>query len=121
MDGKTRIMVGEFFGQGNIILCDESMQILAILNPIEVRHRTLKAGFRYVHPPVRGIDVFTISVEQLRAMRSAAEKDLDILRWIGRNISLPKKFVEEIARKAGIANKKVAQFQMMIWKKCTTR
>ena len=109
MDGKTRIMVGEFFGQGNIILCDESMQILAILNPIEVRHRTLKAGFRYVHPPVRGIDVFTISVEQLRAMRSAAEKDLDILRWIGRNISLPKKFVEEIARKAGIANKKVAQ------------
>ena len=109
MDGKTRIMVGEFFGQGNIILCDESMQILAILNPIEVRHRTLKAGFRYVHPPVRGIDVFTISVEQLRAMRSAAEKDLDILRWIGRNISLPKKFVEEIARKAGITNKKVAQ------------
>ena len=109
MDGKTRIMVGEFFGQGNIILCDESMQILAILNPIEVRHRTLKAGFRYVHPPVRGIDVFTISVEQLRAMRSGAEKDLDILRWIGRNISLPKKFVEEIARKAGIANKKVAQ------------
>lgn len=109
MDGKTRIMVGEFFGQGNIILCDESMQILAILNPIEVRHRTLKAGFRYVHPPVRGIDVFTISVEQIRAMRSAAEKELDILRWIGRNISLPKKFVEEIARKAGIANKKVAQ------------
>jgi predicted ribosome quality control (RQC) complex YloA/Tae2 family protein len=109
MDGKTRIMVGEFFGQGNIILCDESMQILAILNPIEVRHRTLKAGFRYVHPPVRGIDVFTLSVEQLRAMRSAAEKDLDILRWIGRNISLPKKFVEEIARKADIANKKVAQ------------
>ena len=74
MDGKTRIMVGEFFGQGNIILCDESMQILAILNPIEVRHRTLKAGFRYVHPPVRGIDVFTISVEQLRAMRSASGK-----------------------------------------------
>jgi predicted ribosome quality control (RQC) complex YloA/Tae2 family protein len=109
MDGKTRIMVGEFFGQGNIILCDESMQILAILNPIEVRHRTLKVGFRYVHPPVRGIDVFTISVEHLRAMRSAAEKDLDILRWIGRNISLPKKFVEEIARKTGIANKKVAQ------------
>lgn len=109
MDGKTRIMVGEFFGQGNIILCDESMQILAILNPIEVRHRTLKTGFRYVYPPVRGIDVFTISVEQLRAMRSAAEKDLNILRWIGRNISLPKKFVEEIARKAGIANKKVVQ------------
>ncbi|HET7389205.1 MAG TPA: NFACT family protein, partial [Nitrososphaeraceae archaeon] len=109
MDGKLRTIVGEFFGQGNIILCDESMQILAILNPIEVRHRTLKAGFRYTPPPVRGIDVFDLSVEQLRSMRSAAEKDLDVLRWIGRNISLPKKFVEEIAKRAEVAKMKVAQ------------
>lgn len=109
LDGKTRIMIAEFFGQGNIILCDESMQILAILNPIEVRHRTLKVGFRYAYPPVRGIDVFALSVEQLRTMRSAAEGDLDILRWIGRNISLPKKFVEEIVRRAAISTKKVTQ------------
>ena len=109
MDGKLRTIVGEFFGQGNIILCDESMQILAILNPIEVRHRTLKSGFRYTPPPVRGIDVFDLSVEQLGSMRSAAEKDLDVLRWIGRNISLPKKFVEEIAKRAEVAKMKVAQ------------
>jgi predicted ribosome quality control (RQC) complex YloA/Tae2 family protein len=109
MDGKFRTIVGEFFGQGNIILCDESMQILAILNPIEVRHRTLKTGFRYTPPPVRGIDVFDLSVEQLGSMRSAAEKDLDVLRWIGRNISLPKKFVEEVAKRAEVAKMKVAQ------------
>ena len=109
MDGKSRTIVGEFFGQGNIILCDENMQILAILNPIEVRHRTLKAGLRYTPPPIRGIDVFDLSVEQLWSMRSAAEKDLDVLRWIGRNISLPKKFVEEIAKRAEVAKMKAAQ------------
>ena len=58
VDGKVRIIIAEFFGDGNIILCDENMQILAVLTPIEVRHRTLKAGFRYVPPPARGIDVF---------------------------------------------------------------
>ena len=109
MDGQVRNLIGEFFGQGNIILCDEKMRILAILNPIEVRHRTLKPGFQYVNPPSRGIDVFDLSVQHLRSMRTAAEKDLDILRWIGRNVSLPKKFVEEIVVRTGIENKKAAQ------------
>src|SRR5690242_3526894 len=65
MDGQVRNLIGEFFGQGNIILCDEKMRILAILNPIEVRHRTLKPGFQYVNPPSRGIDVFDLSVQHL--------------------------------------------------------
>jgi predicted ribosome quality control (RQC) complex YloA/Tae2 family protein len=29
-------------------------------------------------------------------------KNLDVLRWIGRSISMPKKFVEEVAKRAGI-------------------
>src|SRR5919202_5333218 len=53
MDGKRRIVVGEFFGQGNIILCDENKIILAILSPIEVRHRILRTGLNYAYPPVR--------------------------------------------------------------------
>jgi predicted ribosome quality control (RQC) complex YloA/Tae2 family protein len=109
MDGENRTLIGEFFGQGNIILCDEKMRILAILNPIEVRHRTLKVGFQYVNPPSRGIDVFDLSVQDLVSMRRTAEKDLDILRWIGRNVSLPKKFVEETVARTGIDNKKAAQ------------
>ena len=39
-DDKVRILIVEIFGKGNIILCDESMKILWILNPVEVRHRT---------------------------------------------------------------------------------
>jgi predicted ribosome quality control (RQC) complex YloA/Tae2 family protein len=100
-DGKVRIVVGEFFGDGNIIICNENMQIIAILNPIQVRHRTLNVGLRYVYPPARGIDVFNITLDQMLSLRDGA-KNLDVLRWIGRNISMPKKFVEEVINRASI-------------------
>ncbi|MFZ0514188.1 MAG: ribosome rescue protein RqcH [Candidatus Nitrosopolaris sp.] len=109
-DGKSRVIVVELFGIGNIILCDEKMQILAILNPIQVRHRVLKRGHQYFPPPTRGIDVLDITLEQLQTMRNSIDaKDLDVLRWLGRNISIPKKFVEEIVSRAGISATNVGQ------------
>jgi predicted ribosome quality control (RQC) complex YloA/Tae2 family protein len=109
-DGKTRVIVAELFGIGNIILCDENMEILALLNPIQVRHRVLKRGHKYVPPPTRGIDVLDITLEQLQNMRNSVDaKNLDVSRWLGRNISIPKKFVEEIIRSAGISTTNVGQ------------
>jgi len=108
-DGKVRTVVGEFFGDGNIIICNEDMHIIAILNPLHVRHRTLNVGLRYVYPPARGVDVFNITLDQMLSLRDGA-KNLDVLRWIGRNISMPKKFVEEVINRAGIqADKHAAQ------------
>jgi predicted ribosome quality control (RQC) complex YloA/Tae2 family protein len=107
LDGKMRVVVCEFFGDGNIAICDENMQITAILNSIEVRHRTLSVGLRYAYPPARGVDVFDITIEQMLSLRSEA-KNLDALRWIGRSISMPKKFVEEVAKRAGIESKLAA-------------
>jgi predicted ribosome quality control (RQC) complex YloA/Tae2 family protein len=100
-DGKVRVIVCEFFGEGNLAICDENMQIIAILNRIEVRHRTLGVGLRYAFPPSRGVDVFEVTLDQMLALRNEA-KNLDVLRWIGRSISMPKKFVEEVAKRAGI-------------------
>ncbi len=101
LDGQARVAVCEFFGGGNIAICDEGMKILAILNPIQVRHRTLAVGLKYAFPPSRGIDVFQLTQDQLMSLRDMS-KDLDVLRWIGRGVSMPKKFVEEVARRAGI-------------------
>ena len=101
LDGSARMVVCEFFGDGNIAICNEDMQIIAILNSIEVRHRTLKVGLRYAFPPSRGVDVFNLSLEQLLTLRNEA-KNLDVLRWIGRSVSMPKKFVEEVAKRSGI-------------------
>src|SRR5919202_1947410 len=109
MDGKSRVVIGEFFGQGNIILCDENMLILATLSPIEVRHRILRTGLPYVYPPARGNDVFDLSFEQLQYLRSTSEKDLDVLRWLGRSTSMPRRFVEEIATRVSVQSKKMGQ------------
>ena len=106
-DSRVRVVVCEFFGEGNLAICDESMQIITILNPIQVRHRTLGAGLRYAYPPARGVDVFEVTLGQLLALRNEA-KNLDVLRWIGRGISMPKKFVEEVAKRAGIEPDKLA-------------
>lgn len=106
-DDRVRIIIAEFFGEGNIVLCDQNMQILAILNPIEVRHRTLRVGLRYAFPPSRGVDVFQITFEQLISLKKEA-KSLDVLRWIGRGVSMPKKFVEEVAKRAGVSAKQTA-------------
>lgn len=110
LDGKKRVIVAELFGIGNIILCDENMKILALLNPIQVRHRILKKGHQYFPPPTRGIDVLDITLEQLHNMRNKTDaKELDVSRWLGRNISIPKRFVEEIIRKASISSTNVGQ------------
>ncbi|HEY8140683.1 MAG TPA: NFACT RNA binding domain-containing protein, partial [Nitrososphaera sp.] len=73
-----------------------------------VRHRTLRVGLRYAFPPSRGVDVFDITLEQLLSLRGEAAKNVDALRWIGRSISMPKKFVEEVARRAGVQASKQA-------------
>jgi predicted ribosome quality control (RQC) complex YloA/Tae2 family protein len=106
-DGRVRIVVCEFFGGGNLAICDESMKIIAILSPIEVRHRTLDVGLRYAYPPARGVDVFEVTLEQMLKLRDEA-KNLDVLRWTGRSVSMPKKFVEEVAKRAGIEADKQA-------------
>ncbi len=107
LDGQARIVVCEFFGDGNIAICDEEMKILAILNPIQVRHRTLAVRLKYAFPPSRGADIFALSPAQLLSLRDKF-KDLDVLRWIGRGLSMPKKFVEEVAKRADVEGSRLA-------------
>ncbi|MDW0271107.1 MAG: ribosome rescue protein RqcH [Nitrososphaeraceae archaeon] len=100
-DNKERKLVVEIFGKGNIILCDESMKILWILNPVEVRHRILKTGLEYVLPPNRGEDVFQISLEGMKKSRDSQPENTDLVRWLAKCTSLPRKYVEEILLHSG--------------------
>ncbi len=90
---KEFILVGEFFGDGNIILCNKEMKILALLHSIDVRHRKLCVGLSYTPPPQKGLNVFEISKEHINEIKTS---DLAVANWVGRTFGLPKKFVEEI-------------------------
>ncbi len=109
IDNNIKILVLEFFGNGNIILCDSSMSILSILSPLVVRHRTLKPGLKYIFPPEKGQDVFNITFEQFLESCNVIDTNLDIPRWLGRTIALPKKFVEEIIYRSNVEKKLVKE------------
>jgi predicted ribosome quality control (RQC) complex YloA/Tae2 family protein len=103
-----RILVAELFADGNIVLCDEESNILAILKPIEAKHRTLRVGTVYEFPPRRGIDVLTISMDDFVNMSNNVESSgLQVVKWVGRVTSLPRKFVEEIVRRSNVQTETV--------------
>jgi predicted ribosome quality control (RQC) complex YloA/Tae2 family protein len=110
LDRKIRYLICEFFGQGNIIICDETMKIISLLNPLEVRHRTLHIGLKYAPPPSYSSDIFNITIEEFESKFQNETKNLEITKWLGRILSLPKKFVEEILFRARIStNKKIKE------------
>ena len=108
-DDKIRILVVEIFGKGNFILCDETMKIIWILNSIEVRHRTLKPGLQYTLPPNRGEDVLQISLESMSRNFSQVPENTEVVKWLGKSTSLPRKYVEEIISESGVDRKLVEQ------------
>ena len=99
---KEFTLIVEFFGDGNIILCNEERKILALLHSIDVRHRQLRVGLEYTPPPEDGLDVLNLTKESFRELFSTS----GIGKTIGRGLGLPKKYVEEIIRLSGIDPKK---------------
>jgi len=89
------ILIGEFFGDGNIILCNKEMKILSLLHSIDVRHRKLGVGLSYVSPPLSGLNILEISKENIQEIKTSSTP---VVRWIGRTLGLPGKYAEEIIR-----------------------
>ncbi|HYL66455.1 MAG TPA: ribosome rescue protein RqcH [Nitrosopumilaceae archaeon] len=93
------VLVGEFFGDGNIVLCNKEMKILSLLHSIDVRHRKLNVGFNYELPPLGGLNIFEMALKDLIDIKSVSTA---IVRWIGRTLGLPTKYAEEIMKRANI-------------------
>ncbi|NWJ28648.1 fibronectin-binding domain-containing protein [Marine Group I thaumarchaeote] len=102
--GKEFVLVGEFFGDGNILLCNNDMKILALQHSIDVRHRKLRVGLDYTQPPKSGLDIFNISESDFDDLKTT---DLVAGKWFGRTLGLPKKYVEGIFGNANIDSKKI--------------
>jgi len=102
--GKEFILVGEFFGDGNIILCSKEMKILALQHSIEVRHRKLSVGLEYAEPPENNLDIFNLTESNFDELRTT---DLISAKWFGRTLGLPKKYVESIFEITNIDRKKI--------------
>ena len=96
---KEFVIVGEFFGDGNIILCNKEMKILALQHSIDVRHRKLHIGLQYEPPPSSGLNVFEMVKKDLDGLK---ESPVQCAKWIGRTLGLPKKYAEEVCKRGKI-------------------
>tara|TARA_B100000470_G_scaffold221589_1_gene212395 strand:- start:1280 stop:3199 length:1920 start_codon:yes stop_codon:yes gene_type:complete len=97
------ILIIEFFGDGNLLLCNYNKKILALLHSIDVRHRQLRIGVDYNPPPTDGIDVINFKKDEFKKILSSSTT---IGKTIGRGLGLPKKYVEEIIRLSSIKREK---------------
>ncbi|MCE2505134.1 MAG: NFACT family protein [Nitrosopumilaceae archaeon] len=102
--GKEFVLVGEFFGDGNILLCNNEMKILALQHSIDVRHRKLSVGLEYIQPPQSGLDIFNLSESDFDEIKIT---DLIAAKWFGRTLGLPKKYAEGIFEIANVDPKKI--------------
>ena len=102
--GKEFILVGEFFGDGNILLCNNEMKILALQHSIEVRHRKLSVGLDYTQPPENNLDIFNLTESDFDELKNI---DLIAAKWFGRTLGLPKKYVESVFEITNIDPKKI--------------
>ena len=103
---KEFVIVGEFFGDGNILLCNKEMKILALQHSIDVRHRKLSVGINYATPPQSGLDIFNVKESDFFDLKTS---DLIAGKWLGRTLGLPKKYVEGIFEMSEIDSKKIGQ------------
>ncbi len=92
-------LIAEFFGGGNLIVTDGEERILALFKRIEVRHRKLAQGLTYTPPPPRGRSPFDAGLDPLEGF---SKSGLDIARYLGRELALSRKYVEEVLHRAGI-------------------
>ncbi|MEM2873018.1 MAG: ribosome rescue protein RqcH [Nitrososphaerales archaeon] len=95
-------LIGEFFGEGNIILTDKDDIIISALRKLKVRHREVLPRMRYSLPPYKGLNINSLNLDDLLPLLSSK---LEASRWLGRNLSLSKKYVEEILARAEIGPK----------------
>lgn len=100
--GKEFVLVGEFFGDGNILLCNNQMKILALQHSIDVRHRRLGVGLEYTLPPQNSLDIFNITETDFTDLKTT---NLSAVKWLGRTMGLPKKYAEGIFTIANIDSK----------------
>ena len=94
---KEITLVSEFFGDGNLLLCNDNMKILALLHSMEVRHRKLSVGLEYTTPPQ---DDFDILKKEFDEFKQEITSSVPIAKTVGKLLGLPRRYTEEIMKQA---------------------
>ena len=86
------VLIIEFFGEGNILLCNYNKKILALMHSIDVRHRQLRVGLEYKPPPQDGIDIIDLKKKEFKEVLLTSTS---IGKIVGRSLGLPKNMLKK--------------------------
>lgn len=98
-DVQFRLYI-EFFGKGNVVLCDANNTILGALYYHEYRDRTIKVKETYKHPVMRH-DVFSLSEDDLTTVLSRTDMG-SVVKCLAVDLGLGGKYAEEVCALAGL-------------------
>ena len=95
------LLLIEFFSQGNVILTDAHLQIIAVQERQEWKDRVLKPGETY-HPPPSPANWKTITEAELLSLLQRSQKK-SIIIALARELGLGGTAAEEICRRSGVS------------------
>ncbi len=101
-DEDTTI-VAELFGEGNLVVLDESGTVVDSLSTVRLQSRTVAPGAQYGFPETR-INPLEMDAEQFRA--AMADSDTDLVRTLATQLNLGGTYGEELCTRAGVEKTK---------------
>lgn len=97
-DQRCRI-IAELFGQGNVIVLDETDTIVDSLDTVRLRSRTVAPGATYSYPESQ-VNPFSLSRD--RFIQQLRSSDADLVRTLATQVNLGGTYAEEVCTRAGI-------------------
>ncbi len=89
-------VVLELFRQGNLLFCDEKMEIQAVLKPADYASRHLKRGYAYQTPPSGKKSVFSLEASDLQSIKGP------IVAALSKVVNLSPFYLEESCKRLGL-------------------
>ncbi len=104
LDGEPWKFIIELFNKGNFLLLDNNNIIKIARKYRKFKDRDILANREYVFPKSRGIDFLTLDKNSFYDLLNKNE-DVEIVRYLARNINIAGLYSEELCYRAGIDKK----------------
>ena len=98
-EDATTLIVVELFGDGNVAVCNEDLEVLGCLDTVRLRSRTVAPGAQYGYPDAR-YNPLESDFEAFRRMMESS--DTDLVRTLATQLNFGGLYGEELCTRAGV-------------------
>ena len=103
-DGDSWKFIIELFNKGNYLVLDENNIIKIAKKYVKFKDRDLLPNKEYNFPSSRGTDFLNIDQKEFKSLLTS-DKDIELVRYLARNINIAGFYSEEVCYRAGLDKK----------------